>query len=495
MASSKSSKAPAQLKAFEIKPAAGIPKPLKLSGKTRVEKDSLGEVQVPVEAYYGVQTFRGYNNFRVAGFTANEQLIRAYVMIKRSCVLAAQQLKDKGMPAEAAKAILWAADEVLAGKYQDHFIIDVFQAGAGTSFNMNTNEVLANLALEHTGKPRGDYKSISPNDHVNFGQSTNDTMPTALRLSGLMQGRRLLPVLDSLIKAFERKAKDWKDIMKSGRTHLQDAVPITLGQEFRAYASALKRSRRRLELALEELEELPIGGNAVGTGVNTPKGFQKQAITNIAKISGLPVKVPADPREHIQSNQPVASVSGALRDLCLELTRISNDLRMLCSGPTTGFDEIRLPAVQPGSSIMPGKVNPVMAECLNMVCFHVLGSDTSIAYAVQAGQLELNVMMPLMAFELNFSFEILINYLPQFEQSCLDGIEAQKARCEGYLGMNPSLATMLNPFIGYLRAAEIAKQSVKENKSVFDIIREQKILTEAQIKEVFSPKNLTGHLD
>ncbi|MCW5830079.1 MAG: aspartate ammonia-lyase [Deltaproteobacteria bacterium] len=488
-------KKPAKTSRLNIKSATGIPVALKLTGKTRTEKDSLGEVQVPVEALYGVQTFRGYNNFRVSGLTANEQLIRAYVMIKRSCVLAAKQLKDKGMPPKVADAIIAATDEVLAGRHHEHFIIDVFQAGAGTSFNMNTNEVLANLALERTGKPRGDYKTISPNDHSNFGQSTNDTMPTALRLSGLMQGERLLPVLDSLIKAFDRKAVQWKDIMKSGRTHLQDAVPVTLGQEFRAYASALKRSRRRLALALEELHELPIGGNAVGTGVNTPKGFQKQAIANIAKLTSLPVRPPADPREHIQSQQPVAAVSGALRDLCLELTRISNDLRLLCSGPTTGFDEIRLPAVQPGSSIMPGKVNPVMAECLNMVCFHVLGADTAISYAVQAGQLELNVMMPLMAFELLFSFEILINYLPQFEASCLEGIEAQKARCEGYLGMNPSLATMLNPFIGYLRAAEIAKQSVKENRSVFDLIREQKILTEAQIKTVFSPKNLTGHLD
>ncbi|MEW6777941.1 MAG: aspartate ammonia-lyase [Bdellovibrionota bacterium] len=462
-------------------------------GDFREEKDSLGIVKVPADALYGVQTWRGFNNFQVTGWRAYPEMIEAFVRIKRASVEAT--LKVGGMPKEIAKAILDAADEVLDGKYRDQFIIDVFQAGAGTSFNMNTNEVLANRALELLGKPRGDYKSVSPNDHVNFGQSTNDSFPTAMRLACLDRAKVLVPIVESLAAAFERKGKEWKDYLKTGRTHLQDAVPVTLGQEFTAYGKALRKCARRLEQAAEECLELPIGGNALGTGVNTPDGFRPEVVKNLSKYTGFKLRVGEDPREVIQSQRPIGAVSSALRELAVELSRISSDLRLLCSGPSSGFAEIVLPAVQPGSSIMPGKINPVMAECLNMVCFQVIGNDTAVQLGVVHGQLDLNVMMPGMIFATLFSFNIFINYLPQFEKSCVDGIVADKERCQGYLELNPSLATLLNPFIGYMAAAEIAKQSVKEKRSVLDIVREKKILTEAQIKDVFGPANLTGHLD
>ena len=459
----------------------------------RVEKDSLGDVKVPADALYGVQTQRAVHNFPVSGVREHPDFIKAYALIKKAAVEAAHSLK--AMERWRAQAIVKAASEIISGKHQKEFVLDVFQAGAGTSFNMNTNEVIANRALELLKKSKGDYKTLSPNDHVNYGQSTNDSFPTAIRLGGLFQRKKLLPVLDNLAKAFEAKGREFQGVLKSGRTHLQDAVPITLGQEFRAYGAALRRARRRLKDASDELLELPIGGNAVGTGVNTPKGFREKVVRNLARYTRLKLRPSDDPMEMIQSQQPVAATSGALRDLALELSRIASDLRLLSSGPTTGIDEIRLPPVQPGSSIMPGKVNPVMAECLNMVAFQVIGYDTTIAYAVQGGQLDLNVMMPIMAYDLMMAFEILINYLPVFQEKCIEGIKAQPDRCRGYLEKNPALATLLNPFIGYLQAGEIAKQSVRENRSVLDIVREKKILTEAQIKKVFSVKNLTGHLE
>lgn len=459
----------------------------------REEKDSLGTVKIPAEALYGVQAQRGYENFRVTGWTPYPEFVEAYTVIKKACVAAGKQLG--GLDERIADALIKAADEVLEGKHRDHFIIDHFQAGAGTSFNMNVNEVLANRALDLSGGERGDYKTISPNDHANFGQSTNDSFPTAMRLACLDRTAKLVPIVASLASAFEKKAAQWKDVLKSGRTHLQDAVPITLGQEFRAYGTALRKCIGRLEQAADECLELPIGGNAVGTGINTPDKFRPTVVENLKRFTGFRLRIADDPREAIQSERPIGAVSAALRELAVELSRIASDLRLLSSGPTTGLAEIVLPPVQPGSSIMPGKINPVMAECLNMCCFQVIGNDTAVQNGVLHGQLELNVMAPGMIFATLMSFNIFINFLPQFEERCVKGIEADAERCRGYLESNPSLATMLNPYIGYLKAAEIAKQSVKEGRSVLEIVREQGILSEEQIEEVFSPENLTGHLE
>lgn len=459
----------------------------------RIERDSLGPVKVPADALYGAQTQRGYENFEVSGLTAYPEFIAAYVQIKKAAIQAALELG--GMPKRTARAIVKACNEVLSGKYREHFVIDVFQAGAGTSFNMNVNEVLANRALELTGRKPGAYSAISPNDHANFGQSTNDTFPTAMRLACLDRTALLVPIVESLAAAFGEKARQWKAVLKSGRTHLQDAVPITLGQEFRAYGTALQKCAARLRAAAEECREIPLGGNALGTGINTPPRFRPLVIRNLSKYTGEKLRPAKDPREAIQSQRSIGVVSGALKELAVELSRIASDLRLLASGPTAGLAEIALPPVQPGSSIMPGKINPVMAECLNMVCFQVIGNDTAVQLGVLHGQMDLNVMMPGMIFAVLMSFNLLINFLPQFETRCVRGIEADAERCQGYLEKNPSLATLLNPFIGYAAAAEIAKQSVREGRSVLEIVREKKILTNAQIREVFSAANLTGQLE
>lgn len=471
---------------------AGSVFPPGFSSDTRTERDSLGEVEVPADALYGAQTQRGYENFRVSGLSADPAFIRAYALIKKAAAQATLSLG--GVPEEIAAAVLKAADEVAEGGLDRHFVIDVFQAGAGTSFHMNVNEVIANRAMQIL-KDGGQEQSVSPNDHVNFGQSTNDTFPTAMRLACLAKSEVLVEVAENLADALGQKALDFKNVLKIGRTHLQDAVPVTLGQEFGAWASALRACVRRLQQAADECRVLPIGGNALGTGINTPDGFRPAMVEHLAKFTGLDLKTAADPREAIQSQRPVAAVSSALRELATELSRIASDLRLLSSGPTAGLAEIKLPAVQPGSSIMPGKVNPVMAECLNMVCFQVIGNDAAVQQGAMHGQLDLNVMMPGMIFATLLSFNMLINYLPQFERRCVEGIEADTERCKGYLENNPSLATLLNPYIGYLRAAEIAKQSVAEGRSVPAIVREQQILTEEQIAEVFSPAALTGHLE
>jgi len=362
-------------------------------------------------------------------------------------------------------------------------VVDVFQAGAGTSFNMNVNEVIARLAGEN----------IHPNDHVNMSQSTNDVFPTATRIATLLLLDRLFPHLDALAEAFDKKGEEFADVIKSGRTHLQDAVPITLGQEFRAYAAATRRGTRLLREASIELRSLGIGGTAVGTGINTPPGYRFAVVRYLNEI--VTVEAADDLRETMQSQLPVVAVSAALRNLALELTRITNDLRLLASGPHTGLAEIILPAVQPGSSIMPGKVNPSMLECMNQVLFHVIGADTAVAYASQAGQLELNVMMPLMAFEISFSIEILTNYLPVLIEKCIAGIEADRARCEAYYISSPALATVLNPLIGYARAAEIAKESAKSGTPIPQLLREKKLLGEEEIARIFTPEFLAGQAD
>jgi aspartate ammonia-lyase len=461
----------------------------------RIENDTLGAVAVPDDALYGAQTQRAVENYPVSGLREHPQFIRAFIILKKAAALANRELG--ALEPRLAEAIIKACDEILDDfeGHRRHFVVDVFQAGAGTSFNMNCNEVIANLANLSLGGRLGEYKPVHPNDHVNMAQSTNDVFPTAIRLATVMMTGRLVPELQRLVLALDEKGTQFADVIKSGRTHLQDAVPVTLGQELRAYAAALKRANRLLVDASLELFDLGIGGTAAGTGMNAPRGYRQVVVKHLNALIGSDFRPAPDLRESMQSQLPLAAVSSALRDVALELTRVTNDLRLLASGPQTGLAEILLPAVQPGSSIMPGKVNPSMLECMNQICFHVLGGATAIDYAVQAGQLELNVMMPLMAFELLFSIEILSNYLPVFVEKCIRGIEADRAQCEAYYISSPSLATALNPIIGYARAAEIAKESAKTGRPIPELLREKKILSEDEIARIFTPEFLAGQGD
>jgi aspartate ammonia-lyase len=461
----------------------------------RIEKDTLGEVHVPDDALFGAQTQRAVENYPISGLREHPLFIRAFIYLKRAAALANRELGAMDDP--LAGAIIEACDRILGDfeGHRKHFVVDVFQAGAGTSFNMNCNEVIANLANLTLGGNLGEYKPVHPNDHVNMAQSTNDVFPTAIRIATLLLMDQLEPELQRLVDALQAKGDEFRDVIKSGRTHLQDAVPVTLGQEFKAYASATRRALALLRDASRELRILGIGGTAAGTGINTPVGYRFVVVKHLRDMTGLELEATDDLREAMQSQLPVVAVSSALRNLALELTRITNDLRLLSSGPMTGLAEILLPSVQPGSSIMPGKVNPSMLECMNQVLFHIIGADTAVAYASQAGQLELNVMMPMMAFEITFSMEILKNYLPVFVDKCIAGIEADRARCEAYYVSSPSLATALNPIIGYAAAAELAKESAKTGRAIPDMLRERKLLPEEKIAEIFTPEFLAGQAD
>jgi len=455
----------------------------------RKEKDSLGFVEVPSKAYYGAQTRRAVDNFPISGLVAHRELVRALGMIKRA---AAQANKELGLvDAKRADAIIQAAQEVMDGKWNSEFVVDVFQAGAGVSLHMNANEVIANRANEILGGKLGEYTYVHPNDHVNYGQSTNDVFPTAMRLATLLALDGFYPVLDQLAATFAEKAEAFHHIMKSGRTHMQDAVPMRLGQEFAAYGVAIEKGARFLRTASATLRELGLGGSAVGTGINTHPDYRVKAISHLADISGQPVLPAEDMRWAMQSNACMADVSSALRGIALEVIRISNDIRLLSSGPNTGLAEIYLPSLQPGSSIMPGKINPVIPELAAMVSYQVIGNDTAVAYAVQGGQLELNVMMPTMAYNVLKSITILGNMLRQLDVYCVRGIMANEQRCQTYAQSTVSLATALNPYIGYAKAAEIVKESVATGTSIIEIARSRKLLTEQEIAEILDPARMT----
>jgi len=442
----------------------------------RIERDSIGELKVPQEALYGVQTLRAVQNFPISGIKPHPVFINATVHIKKAA--ARFHAKVGMLDKKKAEAIIKAADEILMkGQWIDQFVVDVYQAGAGTSHNMNTNEVLANRAIEILGGKRGDYKLVHPNDHVNMGQSTNDVIPTAIRLSGLVLVEDFLPVLDKLSKTFFKKGKEFKAIYKSGRTHLQDAVPISLGQEFTAYGECIKRHRDRIAMASNDLKELGIGGSAVGSGLNTRKDYSVSMAKLLSEQTGLKLIPHPNLFEAMQSMAPAVSVSNAIRNLTLDLIRIANDFRLMTSGPTTGFGEILLPVMQPGSSIMPGKVNPVMAECLNMVCFQVLGFDTTIAMASQAGQLELNVMMPVIAYNQNQMLTLMTQMLRVFEEKCVSGIKADEKRCLYFAEMSVQVAAALNPVIGYEKAADVVKTALKEGKTIRQVVLEKNLLS------------------
>ncbi|MEM6352914.1 MAG: aspartate ammonia-lyase [Cyanobacteria bacterium P01_D01_bin.14] len=454
-----------------------------MTDTARIERDSMGERTLPGSAYYGIQTLRAVENFPISGLKPLATYVDACVLIKKATATANGELGC--IPSEIADAIVQAADEILAGQLRDQFVVDVYQAGAGTSHHMNINEVLANRALEILGDQKGNYKRVSPNDHVNYGQSTNDVIPTAIRIGGLLAlERTLLPALVSAIATLKAKAGEFQSVVRSGRTHLQDAVPVRLGEGFRAWAIILTDHQCRLQAAAEGLTLLGLGGSAAGTGMNTHPQYRHRAAELLSDYLGKMVKPAPHLMAAMQSMAPFVAVSSALRNLAQDLVKISHDLRLLDGGPNTGLKEIQLPPVQPGSSIMPGKYNPVMAEMTSMVCFQVMGYDQAITMAAQAGQLELNVMMPLIAYNLIHSIEILGPTIKALDQRCLLGIEAQPERCRQYAEASLALVTALNPHIGYLNAAAIAKQSLETGKPLRQIVLEQGLMDPEKLDQV-----------
>jgi fumarate hydratase, class II len=436
----------------------------------RSERDSLGEVRVPATALYGAQTQRAVENFPVSGLRPWRAFVWSMALVKRS---AAEVHRDLGLiDPQVADAISQAAAEVMEGKWEQEFVVDPFQAGAGTSHNMNTNEVIANRATQILGGAPGEYR-VNPNDHVNMSQSTNDTIPTAIRLGCLWRLDELLAAVDGLAVALNQKASEFDDIVKSGRTHLQDAVPVRLGQEFGAYARAVERDADRLRRSADGLRRLGIGGTATGSGLNAHPEYHARMVRRMAEISGLDLAESDNLFETMQSMADMADFSSAMRTLAVTLTRIANDFRLLASGPATGLDEIRLPPVQPGSSIMPGKVNPVLAEMLNMAMFHVMGNDTTVNLAAQAGQLELNVMMPIIAHNLFEMMQVMIGSVQAFTDKCVVGIVANREKAEGWLARNAIVVTALNPLIGYSAGASLVKEALQRNLTIQEVALEK----------------------
>ena len=457
---------------------------------TRIEKDPLGELAVPADALYGVQTLRALRNFPISGLRPLEPFVIAQVWIKKA---AAMTHKETGrLDMRRADAIIAAADEVLAGQHRDMFVVDPYQAGAGTSHNMNVNEVLANRANELLGGTRGSYTPVHPNDHVNMAQSTNDTIPTNIRLAALRQLPQLLASIDGLRDALAAKGLQFDHIVKAGRTHLQDAMPIRLGQEFAAYAGTLERCRKRIAEAADYLNDLGIGGSAVGTGVTVEPQYPALMNRHLKALSGIDtLRIGADRIQLMQSMGDAAAFSASLRGLALDLSKISSDLRLMVSGPRTGLDEIVLPAVQPGSSIMPGKINPSIPEMVNQVCFQVIGCDTTVAIAAEHGQLELNVMMPVIAHNLLLSMMILTNAMTSLSEKCVEGITANADMCAYWVERSAALATALMPQLGYAKAAEISKQSVREGVLIRDLVTRDQLIPADDIAGVLDLRRMT----
>jgi aspartate ammonia-lyase len=455
----------------------------------RTENDPLGELNVPEAAYYGVQTARAVENFPISGLHAPADLVTATILVKKAAAEANAALGR--LHRDVAGAICAAADEILAGQLRDQFVVDVYQAGAGTSHNMNANEVLANRAGELLGEARGSYKRVHPNDHVNMGQSTNDVFPTATRLALLLGTAPLVAAAHALDDSLARKAAEFADVLKTGRTHLQDAVPITLGQEFSGYAECVRRGADDVARASEQLLELNIGATAVGTGLNAGDDYRRLVVANLARYTNLPLVPALNLFRVTQSMGDILAYSGAMRRLAVEIGKIASDLRLLSMGPRAGLSEIALPAVQPGSSIMPGKVNPSVPEMVNQVCFQVMGCDATIAIASEAGQLELNVMMPVIAWNALHASTILREAMKVFRLRCIDGITADRGRARELLDRSTAAATALSPYLGYAATAEIAKDAVKTGKSIRDLVIERGLLDPSRLDEILSVDAMT----
>jgi fumarate hydratase class II len=457
---------------------------------SRIETDSLGPVAVPAQALYGAQTMRAVHNFPISGLRPYRAFVWSMAVIKQAAALVHIDLGQ--LDAERGQAIARAAQEVVEGRWADQFVVDPFQAGAGTSHNMNANEVIANRANQLLGYRIDDpAKPVHPNDHVNMSQSTNDTIPTAIRLGCLWRLEELIGEVNRLSAALRQKAIEFDHVLKSGRTHLQDAVPVRLGQEFGAYARAVERDGERIQRSAEGLRRLGIGGTATGTGLNAHPEYRTRMVAKLSQLTDLDLYPSDDLFESMQSMADAVDFSASMRTLAVTLDRIANDIRLLASGPATGLDELRLPAVQPGSSIMPGKVNPVLAEMLNMVCFQVMGNDLTVMLAGQAGQLELNVMMPVIAHNLFETMHILIGALRAFTDKCVVGLQANREKATGWLSRNAILVTALNPVIGYLKGAEVAKEALASGRSIQDVVVEKGYLTAEEAARILDARRMT----
>jgi len=456
---------------------------------TRIEKDFLGEREISMDRYYGIQTVRAMENFPITGIGICTEMIQALAVIKKACAEA--NLKEGILDERTGKAIIAASEEIMQGKLHQEFVVDVIQGGAGTSINMNANEIIANRAVEILGGVKGDYAQVSPNTHVNMSQSTNDVFPTAIRISTLTWAGKLISALQKLIKTLEYKSEEFDDVVKVGRTHLQDAVPIRLGQELSAYAKVTSRDLDRLKTSLEELKQINIGATATGTGLNSEKEYRLKVIRRLKDLTGLELHGADDLVDATQNVDAISEVSGALKIMALNLSKMANDLRLLSSGPRAGMAEINLPNVQVGSSIMPGKVNPVIAEVVNQVAFQVVGNDNTISLGVEAGQLELNVMEPVIAYNLLQSFQILSNVVDVFESKCIRGITANKERCENYVNNIIGLVTAIVPHVGYELATSVAKEALEESRQVRQILLDRNLFTEEELNAIFEVKEMT----
>jgi len=448
----------------------------------RTDRDSLGPVKIPYNAFYGPFTGRAIKQYHVTGQTAHPNLIKSFVMIKRSAAIA--NIKTKAIGKKQGITIVNACDKILTGKYQDQFVVDMINSGAGTAFNMNSNEVIANVGLKILGKRQGQYQFLHPNDHVNMSQSSNDTYPTAMHMSILFSIKELIPIIDKLIKSLDRKAKKFSKYKKIGRTHLMDALPVTLGSEFEAYATSLIKSQHAIIASIPQLEQISLGGTAVGTGANTPKGYRKIVITELSKISKLKLTPQKNMQHSLQSRFAVTNTSSALKNFAIELGRISNDIRLMASGPVAGLSEIGIPAVHAGSSIMPGKVNPSLAECMNMICFSIMGNDTTVSFAAHAGQFELNVMLPGMLRAVLDSTDMLTNFLPIFSKNLIDGLTANQSNLQKNIENSPVIVTLLAPKIGYLKSAELFKESLNTGKTIRELVISKKLLTNKEVNSL-----------
>ena len=450
--------------------------------KYRTDTDSLGKIKIPSDSYYGPFTARALKQYHVTGNRSHPLLLGAFVMIKRSA--AVTNIKVGAIDKKRGNAIISACNKILSGKFHDQFVIDAINSGAGTAFNMNTNEVIANVALQILGKKKGQYEILHPNDHVNMSQSSNDTFPTAMHVAILTSLKKTIPAIDGLIKSLNKKAKQFANYKKIGRTHLMDALPVTLGSQFSAYSTSISKAQNAILLAKKELEYVALGATAVGTGANAPKGYRKIAINELAKISKLSIRPEKDMQHSLQSKFAVANISSSIKNLAIELSKLSNDIRLMASGPVAGISEIGIPVVHAGSSIMPGKVNPSLAECMNMICFNIFGNDTTVSNAAKAGQFELNVMLPVMLKCILESTDMLNNFLPIFTANLIDGLTANKQKLQQNIENSPVIVTLLAPKIGYQKSAELFKESLKTGKTIRELAISKKLLTNQQIKSL-----------
>ncbi len=458
--------------------------------KFRKEKDVIGWVNVPLDAYYGSFTVRAHENFRISGIQAPSRFKNALGIIKMAAAMTNKELGE--LEPKIADAIIKAADEFIEGKFDDQFTLDVFQAGAGTPFNMNANEIIANRANELLGGKKGEYKPVTPNNHVNWGQSSNDVIPTAIRIAALYRVNALLPEVEKLGKALMKKAKEFNGIIKVGRTHIQDAVPIRLGQEFEAYGSAVLRSHRFISESFNHLKELGIGATALGTGITTHPKYRPLMVKNLSKLTGIKFTATKYPMELTHGMNAFAVASNSLKILANDLVRIANDFKLLVSGPIGGIAEIIIPEVEPGSSIMPGKINPSIPECINMIGFQVVGNDTAINYGVQASQLELNVMTPMIMHNLMGSMKLLTNGCEMFRTFCVEGIKADTKRCHKLLDESLCLATGLSPYLGYKVTAELVKDALQKGKTLKQEVTDHTFMSPKELEDILSPSKLTA---